>query len=530
MKYKIYYNGSICKPTDYTGAKFVVNLGTGTTAVSVDNGGSFPLPNGDTLIFNRKNGYLPASGARGIGLTLESGHEFIAVLTTIDGSNTFEAGFGMIYDFDWMYDNNNILKIYYIDDIYEIESSYSEHNIRVNSSLCYTFIIQNGYWQLTEIPQYAGTNLTLNSGEVIWVSGPACAVNQEPGVCFTRSSGAEAFGFYYRDQELLQETCNFYFGDYHGVAAPQDGDDIAIYEYTEDAYEYACDHQWTFTEDIISECATLLCRLRYSGGQSRWTVIYDNSVGGSTCSINDGGDIMLTNGDILHINEMYGDLTPWSYDYEEGVGMTLESGHEFTIFAVSAPNDEFQQSGFGVIYDRWWEYEPDEVIYRIYDTEPEDEYDSCGSNFYSEAPLLSYPHWALILRDGEWVMTNDPRYVGNTFTLNSGEKVTILNECVSYYNEIGISFALDSGNYAMAYYYRDGDMIMETANFAFGYDVGYAQDGDIIHIYDLGEDSYDAVIEDDDFSESNISNLAPRLCYLQYDDALESWVLLEDYS
>ncbi len=55
----------------------------------------------------------------------------------------------------------------------------------------------------------------------------------------------------------------------------------------------------------------------------------------SSCSVDTGGDITLSNGDILHINEKNGPL-----DYEQntyGIGFTLESGTN--VVAVMSIDD-----------------------------------------------------------------------------------------------------------------------------------------------------------------------------------------------
>ena len=528
MKYKLYYNGSSCIVKGLNNQAYAVNLQKLHDGISVLTGGDYTLPNGDILHINEKDGPIEYWGSEinGIEITLDSGREFIAYLSTVDGNYAQESGVGIFYDLQWKYDEYNILRIYYIDDIYEGFHNYCETEARQAGTFCCAFVIMNGYWAPTTNTTYLGNTVTLLSGENVWVSGPTVAdCYDEAGVCFDRSTGAESFGYYYRDGELLQETYNFWFGNANDVCAPQNGDTIAIYTYTEDAYEYA-QSESDFSEETISEYAPLLCKLRFNSSLGLWEIYEDASGGATSCSIRDGGSIALPNGDILYINEQYGDLSPWSYGGDEGVGMYLDSGHNMIIYADSSPNGLYQESGFGVIYDVWYEYDQEEVVYRIYDIDPDDRYS--GISYSSEGRLLSYPHWTLILRDDEWVLTGDPYYAGYTITLRSGEKVIVLSDGVAYGGEFGVCFALNSGHEAMGYYYRNGQMICETCNFGFGSDIDYARNGDIIHIYDLGEDNYETVIENHDYHESNVARYVDLLCVLQHDG--HGWVLLEDYS
>ncbi len=59
-----------------------------------------------------------------------------------------------------------------------------------------------------------------------------------------------------------------------------------------------------------------------------------------TCSVEDGGNFVLENNDILYINEQNGLLTHGPYGDEEcyGIELTLASGHEF-MAVLLMPNN-----------------------------------------------------------------------------------------------------------------------------------------------------------------------------------------------
>lgn len=89
--------------------------------------------------------------------------------------------------------------------------------------------------------------------------------------------------------------------------------------------------------------------IRNSSGGAVWRL--------NACSVEEGGDIRLANGDILHINERNGGLDPWDNGYDEynGIGLSLESGDEFIAFLVNPSLENNTrvglETGYGYFYD-----------------------------------------------------------------------------------------------------------------------------------------------------------------------------------
>lgn len=249
---------------------------------------------------------------------------------------------------------------------------------------------------------------------------------------------------------------------------------------------------------------------------------------GSSCPVSSGGDLLLSNGDVLHINKQYGEI---DNEYEAGslgIELTLESGHNFISYLISPDNDHSQESGYGVFYDLGWEYEEGNIL-KIYDLSTM-AYEDLGEE-YDEDSVAQYPGVTLIgviiILDGNWEITYDTRYLGNSVELNSGEQIFISGPVMN--DAVGVYFTRSSGNGCFAYYKRNGTTLKHTSNYWFGSPVCAPQEDDTITIYDFGSDDYQEAIDfTENYTEENVSEYLSVLCVLRFDG--DSWCADEDYS
>ena len=268
-----------------------------------------------------------------------------------------------------------------------------------------------------------------------------------------------------------------------------------------------------------------------------YTLNMYNPTGGSSCSVETGGSIQLSNGDILYINEQYGPLYPWGPDDEYyGIGISLESGHATISYLMLCDNvgnwPQVQESGYGCFFDLS-EYEYDEGnILRIYDLEVDDLYDMSPmpeGMYWHESAWLEYGVsciGVLVIRNGNWELTTESRYIGKTLTLSSGEDIFVSGPSME--DGIGVYFTLDSGRVNTSYYIRDGEILAHSSYNWFSPMI--PEDGDEIHIYiydedeDYSEFGWDTPWWDEDY----ISELIPCLCKLIVVNG--EWTILEDHS
>lgn len=251
-----------------------------------------------------------------------------------------------------------------------------------------------------------------------------------------------------------------------------------------------------------------------------------------TCPVDTGGDFNLSNGDVLHINERYGPVDILG-DEVYGIGITLESGHKTFSYLLSPANDKSQESGYGTFYDLGWEYEDGNIL-KVYDAMnvdysdldgryTEDQVSACGGSLIA----------ILVINVNNWELVEHSMYVGNTVRLRSGEEIFIsgLSSVASTSNgEIGVYFTRSTGRGCFGFYNRDDETIQETSYFYFGAGCN-CQDGDIIAIYDFGDDDYQAAIGgSNNYTEENISEYLNIFCILKYYESTATWVIEEDHS
>lgn len=249
-----------------------------------------------------------------------------------------------------------------------------------------------------------------------------------------------------------------------------------------------------------------------------------------SCPISTGGDITLANGDVLHINEQYGSLDAWDYgDGYEGIGLTLESGHGFISYLTytSARGYEDQESGYGIFFDLGGNEYNEGNILRIYDFYPEDIYD-VEHMFSGESDHVEYSVnciAVLVVQDGNWVLTTEPRYVGSTLTVASGEEFYVSGP--SYEDGVGVYFTNSSGRESTSYYNRGSDNLAHSSHCWFSTMV--PENGDEIHVYmwPEGED-YMAAGEANYSNESEIAAATPLYCSFKVVN--NAWTILEDHS
>lgn len=281
MEYKAYNGGKRYKV--YNGdTLYVLNMYKPLLACSVETGGDITLWNGDILHINEKMGVFDpwdsGDDYEGISFTLESGHQNIAYFLR-PNANTWpyyiETGYGCFYDYSEsvLYQEGNIIKIYDVDEenIYDIPEVFWAENYMsyYGIPLIGVIAIENGNWVLKSPNNtvYAGTTLTLASGEEIYISG--ISMCDPMGIYFTLSSGSACTAYYYGANGDWQSS-NYWFG----CMVPQNGDEIHIYAYPEgeNIYDYSFDYS---DESELAEMVPCLCVLTFNG--TSWEITEDYS-------------------------------------------------------------------------------------------------------------------------------------------------------------------------------------------------------------------------------------------------------------
>ena len=278
LKYKVYYNNSLCKVYN-DNYRYALNIFSNW--IYVEYGGSISLPNGDTLFINERMGWID-SDTRGVGLSLASGHEFIIWYYMAKLDRWQESGFGCIYDFDEndMYAEGNYMRIYYnlgggsaydspYSSLWESERFGYDNNIPF-----ITLVIHDGKWTVVDNnPLYEGNIVTLNSGERIWISNRWGSESDGSIICFSRESGHNCFAYLKYRNNVINQTNSFWLG----LNCYLDNDtSITIYEYGDD-YMSAIGHSGDYSEENVSKYSYRLCVIRYDSNTSRWYVDEDNS-------------------------------------------------------------------------------------------------------------------------------------------------------------------------------------------------------------------------------------------------------------
>lgn len=253
------------------------------------------------------------------------------------------------------------------------------------------------------------------------------------------------------------------------------------------------------------------------------SLLADKLVSEQSVPVSTGGSFSLSNGDTLNINEEWGTFYYWEEETVEGINITLDSGDEFISYLISPVGHYTFESGSGAFFDLNPMYQEGDII-KVYDCEEAGGiYDAASDSFYedvvaSHAELVA----VLVLRDGNWVLTSDPMYVGQTIAVGN-EDVFISG--LSDIDGFGLYFTRSSGRNSMGYYLRNGSLVNETANGWFG--TGMLQEGDTIHIYDLGEDDYTILAGSSDYfdysSESDVAEALPLMASLRLSNG--RWVL-----
>lgn len=225
-----------------------------------------------------------------------------------------------------------------------------------------------------------------------------------------------------------------------------------------------------------------------------------------SCPVSTGGSIELSNGDILHINEEYGVLEHWGDDYH-GIGIALDSGNATISYLLISNNvgtwPQAQESGFGTFFDLNNKEYLEGNILKIYGLEESDLYDLSSipyEMYWQESRHLMYGIsciGVIVIKNGNWVLTNEPKYVGQTITI-SDEEIYISGPCME--DGIGIYFTLSSGRKNTSYYIRDGETLAHSSNNWFSAMI--PEDGDEIHMY-FYDDGGDYGILENDYSEEN---------------------------
>lgn len=542
MKYTIYYKGDKVKlfNGDYN---YVVNMykeANSSSSCLVSTGGDIVLSNKDILHINEQNGELDyEQGATGIGFSLESGHEVLAFLT-VWSRGAHASVNNCFFDIQRLYQDKNILNLYEVpsQEVYNHgRFQWQEWNISETAQQWKhigTIILNKNKWELTKNNAYTGQSFLLKSGEIIYISGPI-ELDGQHGIYYTRSSGKESIGYYIcPDNEDWIQTDSAWF-------APTylwETDVLRIYQLNEDLYELMGDEMVSdgIPEDMIRSRTSLLCSF-YIDSNHKWILTQDSSnydpQAYQVCSVEDGGSFILKNGDTLYINKQNGLLTHGPYGDEEcyGIELTLESGHEF-IAVLLMPSqlnswNQQQSSIYGTFFDINSEYEEGNII-KLYDL------DACNS--YEDLPSYHYENeWielsgitcnaVLVLQDEQWVLTNEPKYVGYNVILNSGE--TIFISGLSSEDGIGIYFVISSGRANTALYYSNDreDYIFESSLGWFSPTIPAEGDMIDIFVYEEGDDYMQA---EDDYSFSHLEEIASHLCCIKMQN--NEWTVIEDNS
>ena len=549
MKYKIYFKGTECRIPGYMIEPSIVS-----SFCPVSTGGDITVFN-DTLHINEENGLIDISGSypasedyHGIQMTLESGNDFFATLISPEEEYVCTSRWGGFFDLGWEYEPGNIIKLYNIgsEDFYNIcDGDFSEQKFSGYPSA--VIVLENDQWQVTRNPRYVGNTVILDSGEHIYVSGIS-NVENELGVYFSRSSGLSCFAFYEREGENIQETEWFYFG--RNVTYAQDGDKIKIYggDYAS-AYDLIQEEGLSYQdEDVIAEYCPLLCVLEYSEDTHMWSVTEDYSSNPyeilDSCSVIDGGELTLPNGDILYISpadepiEQGGDA--W------GIKLSLESGNAFFAYLIAPGNGRALETAFGH-FDGYHGLESSSLgeyayaegnILKVYCADIYECFEPIPGSWikYSEQDMDVQPdeQYTIQIINSRWSLLATNPYTGNTVTLNSGEKVFVSNiSSVDYVDNrySGIYFTVDSGNACLGYYKRDGDLIHETANYYFE-EVYMPTSDDTITIYEFeeGENYGSQGMSGSDFEEGHVEMFATKICVLGYNESTRRWHIIEDYT
>lgn len=238
-------------------------------SVPVSTGGSFVLTNGDILTINAEGDPFETvwgDEIDGIGMTLDSGHEFVSFLICETENAFLETGYGTFYDVDYLYEEGNVIRVYDCgDDLYGDEGNYDEDQVSKRATLVATLSLQNGEWVLLTGADQFGQSFTLSNGETLWISGLA-AVCDGPGFYYTRSSGETSFAYYESYGSVVLETCSEWFGLFE---EPHLDDRIRIYD--GDIYEAITDENY-MDEQQAQANADLLAELAY-GEDGKWHII-----------------------------------------------------------------------------------------------------------------------------------------------------------------------------------------------------------------------------------------------------------------
>ena len=419
MRYNIYFKGSLCNVLDDESRGFNLNMVRQSLATSclVETGGIIGLPNGDILHINAEYGIFEgeyAPGEEGIEVYLESGNYFQLFYIVPDDDSAMSSYSGVFYSFSdcgvWNeYSVGSMLRIYTWNDsrdVYEI-CNYEFNEPNFSSVTTYTIVIDDSEdapkWKLVNDTKYTG-NTVITPNELIFVSSLSCVSIPEAGIWFTRQSGNDCYAFYIRDNEVINETQNFWFGS---TGMPQTGDIIEIY----DCGDYELFNQeGDFSRENISQYCELFYTLIFNG--TKW-------ICSSCCSVEDGGTILLSNGDILTINEKMGDLSHWGIE-DNGIAITLDSGrNSFMLLHLNQLyyDHDIYETGHGIFYDvdEEYLYNNDNYI-KIYIFSDEEGYGNFGdvldhfSNLeYEEAEELLEEEYGIVpeiiqIVDGQWVL------------------------------------------------------------------------------------------------------------------------------
>ena len=242
----------------------------------------------------------------------------------------------------------------------------------------------------------------------------------------------------------------------------------------------------------------------------------------------------MPNGDILYINEEYGEFELWESTYQ-GIQIYLDSGNEFISYLMipsnldSWPNS--QESGYGVFYDlNNLEYEDGNII-KVYDLGGDDQLYNHDAMWQRESSCRDYGincTCVLVIKNGYWVLTNESRYIGKTLTLASGDEIYVSG--ITKEDGIGLYFTNSNGRNTTAYYMRGTSQLAHTS---FGwFSPMIPQNGDEIriHMYAQGQ-GYDNFYEEFDYTYSDedvVETEAPLYCVLKVVDG--EWTIEEDYS
>ena len=201
-----------------------------------------------------------------------------------------------------------------IDD----SNDYDDESIISSQSTLIAIIkLEDDEWVLKDVNTAKGETFK-SSSEELFIS--SLSHIDELGIYFTLASSSECIGYYHRDNEIICETANFWFG----CGIPEEGDTITLYPCeVDDWYNY---QDIMTDEEGVSEDFPLLVELRYNG--SNWVVVQ----GDFTPAQPIGGFELF---DLYLADQLKEDMLDFDIDLENStVSVTITNPSAYTLYNI----------------------------------------------------------------------------------------------------------------------------------------------------------------------------------------------------